>query len=389
MRRDDGGRGSGPYGADEVRFGSVRPEPCWRAGSRLRLRLRSLSGRPPRRLLLGVSAVLAVLVAVVIVRAGGPGTKPSQAAGAGEARLPPLDVPAGWELFGYDAGGVVRIQLAAGRATQTPVPPLDSGGPVTFIVGPHQVIIRPLDFVPGYLVPDGQPASLLTGALSTGSTVIPGPEPGTAWVQSGFQATLLPLVRMDGSATGMRLRLPSGNPGLVIPDGQGYALYIAGNAGTLYDVRPGGVHRIDGALAAVGPTRWLVVTCHSGRRCSNVVVDQASGIRHVLPGPSANPGSAPAVGVIAPDGSTAAVLRVNDSRVTLHLLNLMSGADQQVRVSLDQGSVGGQTLAWSPDSRWLFVVAANGELAAIDVRTSHVRALGTQLPAIGQIGLRT
>jgi hypothetical protein len=65
-------------------------------------------------------------------------------------------------------------------------------------------------------------------------------------------------------------------------------------------------------------------------------------------------------GVIAPDGSVAAVIRIVAGRVTLHLINLASGADRQVTVSLDEGSAGDQTLAWSPDSRWLFIIAAHG-----------------------------
>ena len=293
-----------------------------------------------------------------------------------------------WELFGYGSGWVVRIQFASGRITRTAVPPGLSGGPVTFVVGPHQAIIRPLDFVPGYLVPDGHPARLLPGALGSGGTVIPGPQPGTAWVQAGFQVTSMPLVRMDGTKAGVFLRLPTGGPRLAIPDGRGYVLADADGPGGLYDVRPGGVRRIAGMLAAVGPTRWLIVDCRADHRCSNVVVDQAGGARHVLPGPAAEPEPGSPPGVIAPDGSAAAVLRVSGNRVTLHLLNLVSGADLQISVSLDQGSAADQTLAWSPDSRWLFVVAAHGELAAVNARTRHAEGLGVELPPIGQIAVR-
>jgi hypothetical protein len=299
-----------------------------------------------------------------------------------------LSLRGNWELFGYGPGWVVRIQFASGRITRTVVPPVLSSGPVTFLVGPHQVIIRPLDFVPGYLVPDGRPARLLPSALGSGGTVIPGPQPGTAWVQAGFQVTSMPLVRMDGTTTGVSLRLPPGGPWLAIPDGRGYVLAGAGGPGGLYDVRPGAVRRIAGTLAAVGPTRWLTVDCTAGHRCSNVVVDQAGGAPRILPGPSAEPEPGSPPGVIAPDGSAAAVMRVRGNQVTLHLLNLVSGADRQISVSLDQGSAADQTLAWSPDSRWLFVVAANGELAAVNARTGQVEGLGVELPPIGQIAVR-
>ena len=371
MRGDDSTRSRELDEADEVRFGSRRPDSRWRSGW----------------LLIACGAVLAAVVAGVVI---GPGNRLSRArpAGVGKAGLRLLGVRAGWELLGYGPGWVVRIQFASGRITRTAVPPVLSTGPVSFVVGPHQAIIRPLDFVPGYLVPDGRPARLLPGALGTGGTVIPGPRPGTVWVQAGFQVTSMPLVRMDGTEIGVSLRLPPGEPWLAIPDGRGYVLVGVDSSGGLYDVRPGDFHRIPGMLAAVGPTRWLIVDCRADHRCSNVVVDQAGGARHILPGPSAEPEPGQAPGVIAPDGSAAAVMRVTGDQVTLHLLNLVSGADRQVPVSLDQGSAADQTLAWSSDSRWLFIVAANGELAAVNARTRQVEGLGVELPPIGQIAIR-
>jgi hypothetical protein len=283
----------------------------------------------------------------------------------------------------------VRIQFASGRITQTAVPPVLSSGPVAFLVGPHEAIIRPLDFVPGYLVPDGRPARVLSGALGHGGIVIPGPQPGTVWVQSGFQDASMPLVRMDGTEIGMSLRLPPGGPWQAFPDGRGGVLVGVGGPGGMYDIGPGGFHRVAGVLAAVGPTRWLIVDCHAGHRCSNVIMDLATGARHVLPGPSAAPAPGEGPGVIAPDGSAAAIVRASGNRVSLHLVNLVSGSDQRVSVSLDQESAADQTLAWSPDSRWLFVVAARGELAAVDARTGHVEGLGAGLPPLSQIAFRS
>jgi hypothetical protein len=198
----------------------------------------------------------------------------------------------------------------------------------------------------------------------------------------------MPLVRMDGTETGMSLRLPHGGPWQAIPDGRGYALVGGAGYGGLYDATLGGVRRIAGILAAVGPTRWLTIDCLAGHRCVNVVVNQAGGAPRILPGPSTEPAPGAPPGVIAPDGSAAAVMRISGNQVTLHLLNLVSGADQQISVSLDQGSATDQTLAWSPDSRWLFIVAANGELAAVNARTRHAEGLGVELPPIGQIAVR-
>ena len=298
-----------------------------------------------------------------------------------------LGVRASWELFGYGDGRVVRIQFASGRITQTAVP-VRSGRPDSLVVGPHEAIISHLDYLPAYLVPDGRPARPLSGALGTGGIVIPGPQPGTAWVELGPAATSMPLVRMDGTETGVSVRLPPGGLSGATSDGRGGALVLeyTPSSSTWDDVRPGGFQPIAGIVAAVGQTRWLVVDCHAGRRCSNVVVDPATGAQHTLPGPSAEP--LPGAGVIAPDGSTAAILAASSDRVTLHLLNLVSGSDQQTPVSLDAQSVTDQTLAWSPDSRWLFVVTAQGKLAAVDARTGHVESLGVSLPPLRLIAVR-
>jgi hypothetical protein len=372
MDRDDVRSGE-LAGADEVSFGSRRPAGRWRSGW----------------LLLAAGAVLVAVVAVVAVVDIGHGKKPPRTRPAvvvSEVGHRLLGVTAGWELFGYGPGGVVRIQFARGRVMRTAVPAVGSTGPVSFVVGPGQVIIRPLDFVPGYLVPDGHPARSLSGALSHGGMVIPGPRPGTVWVQAGYQATSMPLARPNGSTTGVSMRLPRGGSWVVAPDGRGYALVQDVVTDDYYDVLPGSFRRIAGRPLAVGPTRWLTVDCRPHQGCSNVVVDPASGARRTLPGPAALPAGPP--GVIAPDGSMAAVMRIVAGRVALHLINLASGASRQVTVSLGEGSAGDQTLAWSPDSRWLFVIAAHGALAAVNARTLRVGGPGVSLPPVSQIAVR-
>jgi hypothetical protein len=246
--RDDIGRPGERAGPDEIRFGSRRPAVRWRSGW----------------LLIAAGAALAAVVAVVALVAIGHGKnapRPRPAAVVSEAGHRLLGVTAGWELFGYGPAGLVRVQLARGRITRTAVPALGSTGPVSFVVGPNQAVVRPLDNVAGYLVPDGHPARSLSGALSHGGTVIPGPRPGTVWLQAGYQVTSLSLVRLDGSGPKVSLRLPPGGPSLPVPDGQGFALVSGASSDDLYDVRPGGFRRIAGSLAAVGPTRWLTVDC--------------------------------------------------------------------------------------------------------------------------------
>jgi hypothetical protein len=373
VARDDIGRAGEPARPDEIRFGSRRPAVRWRSG----------------RLLIAAEAVLAAVVAVVALVVIGHGKKtpqPRPAMVIREAGHRLLGVTASWELFGYGPAGLVRVQLARGRVTRTVVPALDSTGPVSFVVGPNQAVVRPLDNVAGYLVPDGHRARRLSGALSHGGTVIPGPRPGTVWLQAGYQVTSLSLVRLDGSQTGVSLRLPPGGPSLPVPDGQGFALAFGASSGDLHDVRPGGFHRIAGSLAAVGPTRWLTVDCRRHHRCSYVVLNPAGGARRMLPGRAERPGGS--LGVIAPDGAAAAVLRSVGGQLTLRLINLASGADQRVAVPMYQESSGPQALAWSPDSRWLFIVTARGYLAAVNARTERVEGLGVSLPPVSQITVR-
>ena len=341
-----------------------------------------------------ILAALLVLAAVAKTEHGGrrPGARaPVTVTDAGH-RL--LGVTSGWDLFGFSSGRVVgtssgwvvRVQFALGRVTRTTVPPLQSTGPASLIVGPGQVIIRPLDNVPGYLVPDGQPARPLVGALSHGGTLIPGPAPGLVWFQAGYQVRALTLDRLNGTAQGPSIPLPPGGPWLVTEDGDGYAL-IHGISPTLgYDARPGALRAVRGTVAATGAGRLLTVPCHRGR-CSNVLIDPVSGTQRVLPGPPAEP--APVPGLISPDGSFAAIFRIRwPGRITLDLINLRSGADLALAVPLAGASLGAQTVAWSPDGRWLFVAAAGGKLLAVRAATGQVSGLGIALPPITQVAVR-
>jgi hypothetical protein len=377
VRSDDSSRRRALDEGDQVSFGPRRPVGRWRPG----------------RLLIACGAVLAAAAVTLVIGHGNnpPRARPAStgAVSTGEAGPRLLGVRASWELFGYGPGRLVRIQFVSGRITQTAVP-VRSGGPVSLVVGPHEAIISRLDYLPAYLVPDGRPARPLSGVLGTGGIVIPGPQPGTAWVQAGPSATSMPLVRMDGTETGVSARLPPDGGTGAWSDGRGGVLVIeySETGSTWDDVRPGGFQPIARDLAAVGPTRWLVIDCHAGRRCSSATVDPATGAQHTLPGPSAELLLGTGPGVIAPDGSAAAIAATSGDRVSLHLINLMSGSDQQIPVSLDAESAADQRLAWSPDSRWLFVVTAQGKLAVVDARTGHVGSLGVSLPSLSLIAIR-
>lgn len=350
-------------------------------------------GRPPGRhwprrpLILAGAVVIAAATVLVLGRHPARSAPAQPAVAVTEAGHRLLGVRAGWELVGYGPGRAVRVQLARGRVIQTVVPQLDSAGAVSFVAGPSQMIIRPWDYVPGYLVPDGEPARVLTGALGRGGAALPGPRPGEVWVQSGPRVKSLSLSRMDGQPTGVSLRLPSGGWWLASPNGRGYVL-LSG-VGEIYDVWPGGSRHLGGMLAAVGPTRWLIVNCNRPHRCADAVINPATGTQRQLGGPPVASVSAAFPGAIAPDGATAALFRVTaGGQVTLHLLNLATGADQPIAIPLDQLSTGPGTLAWSPDSRWLFVITARGGLAAVNAGTLSVEGLGVRLPGLSQIAIR-
>lgn len=368
-------------GPDEVGFGPGRsPGRRWLRGP-----------RGPRwvrwPLILAAAAVIAVAAVLTLGRPPARSAPAHAAVRVTEAGHRLLGVRAGWELLAYGPGRAVRVQPARGRVTQTVLPALASNGPVSFVAGPSQMIIRPWDFVPGYLIADGRPARPLTGALDRGGEVLPGPRPGEVWVRSAYQFQSLSLARADGRVTGVSMRLPAGGWWLASPNGRGDVLLTG--VGEIYDVWPGGSRHIGGMLAAVGPTRWLTVTCNRPHRCADVVINPVTGAQRQLGGPPVASVSASSPGVIAPDGATAALFRVTaGGQVTLHLVSLATGADQRIAVPLVPDSVGAGKLAWSPDSQWLFVVTAHGGLAAVNARTRRVQGLGAQLPWLSQIAIR-
>lgn len=406
---------------DEVEFLDAGPERG--VGATFRLR------RPPRLLLL-VAAVAAVAVAVIaVVRSGGSPagspTAPPRAAGSRSSAPGPsstassgvvpasavsvkilghplLGVRAGWELFGRGPGVVVRIQFARGRITRTAHPALLSGGPVTFVTDAEGALVRPIDFVPGYLIPDGEPAREAPGALGAGGPVFPGPDPRHLWVSSGTSDDQMVLVGMDGRRTGPWIAAPPQSAPvntslLAIPDQTGYLLFPG--IGGVYDVRPSGTSRITtGTVLAVGPTRWLAAECNSRTRCRPVVIDRSTGVRYplntrVLLSTRLNSADLSTAGVISPDGATVAVL-AGSPQARIEIIDLATGAAHALplRIDLSDADTGWarETMVWSPDSRWLFV-AANGDLYAVSQRTGQItdlsHTLGPALPQLFQLSI--
>lgn len=363
-----------------VEFSSSRPAAGWLS-----------------RLLLAGLVIAALAVVALTHRSGGhapqpPAPPPPKVTEVGH---PLLGVTANWELFARGPGDLVTIRLARGQIATTPVPTLETGNPdVSFLVGPHLSIIRSSDFVPGYAVPAGAGAHLLTGALAGGGPFIPGPRPQEAWVIAGPPTRpFFSLVSLTGRSLGASIRFPAGGPQIPatgVSDGRGYVL-MQTTPGGVADAGPTWIRPVNGNVAAVGPTRWLSVVCDATyQSCRNEVIDPADGAQRELPG-AALPGFGylpwPPLGVISPDGRIAAVpVTNNNAEYVLDLISLQTGATKTLPVTLAQQPAV-QSLAWSPDGRWLFVTTARGKLIAIDARTLRIASLRVALPYLTQVAV--
>ena len=299
-----------------------------------------------------------------------------------------LGVRAGWELLGYGPGRTVRVQFARGRVTRTVLPGLDSNGPVWFVAGPSQMIIRPWDFVPGYVVPDGKPAQPLTGVLSRGGEVLPGPRPGEVRVQSTYPIKSLSLARVDGSVTGVSLRLPAGGWWLASPERAGRRAAdrrrrdLRRLAGRLpahrRDARGGRPDPLAGRdLQPPAPLRGCGHQPAHRRAAAGWAARRSRRSRLPLPESSRR---------TAPRPRCSGSRRAARSRCTWSAWppGRISGSP----VPLGPDSLAPGKLAWSPDSRWLFVVTAHGGLAAVNAGTRSVEGLGVRLPWLSQIAVR-
>jgi hypothetical protein len=167
-------------------------------------------------------------------------------------------------------------------------------------------------------------------------------------------------------------------------DGAGYLL-VSGSGG-VYDARPDGMHRVTtGQVLAAGPAGWLVAECDVNHHCANVLRDRA-GRSRTVPG-TANLTRSP-TGVISPDGATATVFTTTPDNVpALTLIDLATGHSRRIdmpeAIQTDESS-----LAWSPDSRWLFVVDAAGHLRVVDPTTADWLNPGWAPFVVRQIAIR-
>ena len=350
----------------------------------------------PRWRVIALTAVVAVLIAIatgvaMTVAHDRHTAQPQALPPPGTGALPQtiflprsvLAVPKDWELIARGPQ-LVRIDLRTGVVTRTKVPTLQSSGPSFMLVETHEVIIRPLDFVPGYRVADGQAAQVLRGALDNGGPAFAGPH-GQVWVSVQGAARRMVLIDTTGAPTGPSLdstdTFPVGGDGaglLVMRDPSGF--YLAG-AGTPELITTG-------SLLAIGPTRWLTAE-HTQRGCTLVVTNRATKTRHTL-GSTSCANDVPFPGVISPNGRSAAiVVEAATGTDAIHLIDLRTGSDHRLTARPRVGDGSNEHLVWTPDSRTLFFLTFEGQIDFTDAQGSHVRLLPLDLQETSeQIAIR-
>jgi hypothetical protein len=298
---------------------------------------------------------------------------------------PLLNVAPNWVLFGHGSSSVFRIQLATGQVVSSPIPLLSSDGQSGFIAGPNEVIVQPVDSVPGFAVPDGRPATALPSGFPLGGTALPGPDANHVWTSDPEDNTMT-LIGIDGTATGTRLTVPS-QYSTPVADGAGYLLFYG--TGGIYDLRPSGITRVTtGDLIATGPSAFLTNECDVQFRCFVTAINRSTGAHHTL---RATTDQYSSNGIISPDGRTAAVLSGGSNTATgqVQLINMATGANSATPVSLDPNfNYQDGLFVWSPDSKWLFVTNGVGRIYAIDAAANKVTELGVNLGPVSQLALR-
>lgn len=303
-----------------------------------------------------------------------------------------------WELFGRSDTEVIRIEPALGRITETPVPALTSGGPVSFLAMSDAALVVPFDRVVGYAVPDGRPAETLPFVLTRNGPALPGPDDGHLWEMVTTRAgPRLRLFDRHGKASGPGIKVPAGFEPMVTPDGGGYAI-MTGFSG-IYDISSAGIKRLGprgGGWFAGGPTGWLINDLRADNSVVPTMVDRVTGKRREVTALVRFEGTG---GELSPDGRHVAMLMPSGKFtidgttpiMELHVVDLATGADREVaavtNVTSNALTENDQRMVWSPDGKWLFI-AAHG-IDAVHVSDLAVVNLGLPLPDVAQLAIRS
>jgi hypothetical protein len=130
----------------------------------------------------------------------------------------------------------------------------------------------------------------------------------------------------------------------------------------------------------------LTTKCDANHHCHGVVIDRRSGDHHNVDLALSN--VFPWLAATSPDGQYLAVVYAAAQHpLALHVLDLQRGHDRLTTVGVDQTLQEG-SLAWSPDSDYLFVAGVKGRLWVIKPATGAVSEFPVRLPPVRLLAAR-
>jgi hypothetical protein len=130
----------------------------------------------------------------------------------------------------------------------------------------------------------------------------------------------------------------------------------------------------------------LTTECDARHRCHGVVIDRRSGDRHNVDLALSN--VSVWLAATSPDGHyLAMVYAAAHHPLALHVLDLQRGRDRLTTLGVDQTLHDG-SMAWSPDSDYLFVAGVKGRLWVITPATGAVAEFPARLPPVRQLAAR-
>jgi hypothetical protein len=278
-------------------------------------------------------------------------------------------------LVGVELGGVlVEVDLAAGTLTDFGAERISRDG-IPLVIGPDWVVASSAGRT-RVIRSDGTESTLDLGDRRRTLHV-----PGTEWfwrvdltsprAPSSPRATL---VGIDGEPMGPTIDLPADTwPAFVDPATGGL---VVGNTPRNFAITPDGPEYL-GVGDILGITAELLVAydCDEAFVCSLVRTDRATGEATLVP-PDPEPiesyrwqptlgWGGPSDSALSPDGRWLAVIGSTFRSTVAGIVDVESG--RFVELSRDTFPA---TVAWAPDSRWVFTVAA-GEVTAYDTVTGE------------------
>ena len=265
---------------------------------------------------------------------------------------PLLGEPSGLVVYSVTVGRLVRLDLDSGVITETAFAMGSDQIWPTSVGAVAQSSDRNLVLVP----PDGTPPRRLAGS---GAWLLGEGPPGRLWYQepSAGEAELGLFYRDGPDGEPVRVAVPAGRNGQLLPDGTGGVLVSAG--GGVYRLVPRAPPRRLGSGYLVDARNGysLEYTCDAVMVCGFVVRDVRTGVVRPAPGDAARVFGAGG-GQLSPDGRWVLV-RSGGSEGTPSSGITALGPDAAT-VDLGSAPDGGCVTAncpaapsWSPDGRWV------------------------------------